>query len=128
LPGGRRRGLVAGALGALVALSVLATEDGPVLCPFRRCSGGYCPGCGMTRAWGRLLRGDLAGSWARHPYLILALAQVAVLGGTWRLASGPVRLRMERLLVPLAAANLALLIGIWVVRLVQGAIPPPFAG
>lgn len=119
---------VAGALIGFVAISALSTDDGPVLCPFRRCTGGYCPGCGMTRSGGRLLRGDVVGSWAQHPYLLLALAQVAVIGGAWRLASEPLRQRMARLLIPVLAVNLTLMLGIWTARIVDGSIPAPFAG
>ena len=120
--------LAAGALVGFVALSALSTEDGPVLCPFRRCSGGYCPGCGMTRSAGRLLQGDVAGSWAHHPYVVLALAQVAVAAAAWRLGSASLRGTMEKLVTPALAVNLALVSGIWLSRLVDGSIPAPFAG
>jgi len=120
--------LAGGALAAFVALSALSTEGGPVLCPFRRCTGGYCPGCGMTRSAGRLAHGDAAASWEQHPYLLLALAQLAVIGAAWRLAPAVFRHRMASLLLPALIVNLALLVGIWVARLLDGSIPAPFLG
>ncbi len=35
------------------------TADGPVICPFRLLCGFPCPGCGLTRAFGAIARGDL---------------------------------------------------------------------
>lgn len=114
--------------GAVVStLFALSDEDGPVLCPFRRCTGGYCPGCGMTRSSGRLVRGDVIGSWQQHPYLVLGLAQAAVVAALWRFGSGSLRAGIRAHGKRLLVANLALLIGIWVVRLFDGSIPVPFA-
>lgn len=102
-------------------------DDGFIICPLRRCSGGYCPGCGLTRSAGRLMRGDIAGSWARHPFLLLALVQAALLGALWRFGSARhqtfLRDRLWWLLVP----NTAVLLGIWVTRLITGTIPVPFS-
>jgi hypothetical protein len=120
--------LAGGTLAAFVALSALSTEDGPVLCPFRRCTGGYCPGCGMTRSAGRLARGDAAASWEHHPYLLLAVTQLAVVGAAWRLGPASFRHRLATLLVPALMVNLGLVIAIWVVRLLGGSIPAPFLG
>ena len=112
---------------AALALSS-STDDGLLLCPFRRCTGGYCPGCGGTRALGSLLRGDVAGSWRHHPIVLLITAQAAVVGLVWALA-GPearraIRRRTDRLLV----ANAVVLVGIWILRLTLGLVPVPFAG
>ena len=109
-------------LGALVVSA--DADDGIVLCPFRRCTGGYCPGCGATRATNRLLRGDVAASWAHHPWIILAAAQLAVLLGIAAVLHPAERLgRLRRMALPLLIANCALLIGIWVLRLHADTIP-----
>lgn len=115
--------------GGFLAAAVGASGDhGPVLCPFRLCTGGYCPGCGLTRAAGRLVRGDVVGSWHLHPFLLLAvvqgalvLAARAVLGAASPRWAGLARHR-ENLLV----ANLVLLTALWALRLALGDIPAPF--
>lgn len=37
------------------------------VCPFKRLTGLPCPGCGMTRAYLALLRGDISGAFQLHP-------------------------------------------------------------
>ncbi|MGF1598516.1 MAG: DUF2752 domain-containing protein [Acidimicrobiales bacterium] len=108
-----------------VAAVVVTDDDGPVLCPFRLCTGGYCPGCGLSRAGGRLARGDLAASWHQHPFALLAALQLVVVAA-WCLAG---RRRPGSLpLVPLLVGNGAVLVGLWILRLMLGDIPAPFAG
>ena len=95
-----------------------------VLCPFRRCTGGYCPGCGATRSANRLLHGDLAGSWAQHPWVVLAALQLAVLAGVLAVVDPTRRAdRLRRGALPLLVANCTLMTGIWVVRLSTDSIP-----
>jgi hypothetical protein len=121
-----RAAMVAG--GFLAAGVTASSDEGPVLCPFRRCTGGYCPGCGLTRATGQLIRGELRASVATHPVLVLLVAQLlAVLVARARF--GPVvgRWLTARLTV-IAVANTAALTLVWIVRMTTGAIPAPFAG
>lgn len=116
-----------GAAGAFLIAGITASsDDGLVLCPLRRCSGGYCPGCGLTRSAGQLIRGDLAGSWSQHPFLLLAFGQLAVLTGLWSLGSAQLRRRLSRQTTTFVVANIALLGAIWVARLATGTIPIPF--
>lgn len=122
-----RLGLAPVAAGLVIAGALVAganADDGVALCPFRRCTGGYCPGCGATRAANRLAHGDLQASWSHHPWVILAMAQVAVVAVVAAaLASGTRRLQLRRFAIPLVVTNTALLIGIWIVRLSAGTIP-----
>ncbi|MEM7339699.1 MAG: DUF2752 domain-containing protein [Actinomycetota bacterium] len=115
-------------LGAVLGIGLAATaDDGPVVCPVRRCTGGYCPGCGLTRAAGSLARGDVAGSWQYHPLLVVVLAQVLVVAPL--VAVGPslgARLGGARALLAALVANGALAVVIWAVRIATGAIPGPF--
>lgn len=112
----------------LVALGATASgDDGPVLCPFRFCTGGYCPGCGMTRSIGALVRGDLGGSWQHHPFLLIAVAQLMLLGAIWSVASGQVRQRLLANRNRLLAANGVALVLVWLLRLATGQIPVPFS-
>jgi len=121
---GRQTGMLLGGVAAAVAAAALSgdgTESGPVLFPFRRCTGAYCPGCGGTRAVGRLLRGDLAGAWHQHPYVVLLAAQSMIFGGAW--LTGPGRRVMRRVWLPILMANVALMAAIWMFRLAIGDIP-----
>lgn len=112
----------------MIAGVTASSDDGLVLCPLRRCSGGYCPGCGLTRSTGHLLRGDLRASVASHPYLILLVAQLIAVVVLWTTASQAVKARLQAWSTRLALANVVVLLTIWVVRLAFGAIPIPFAG
>ncbi|MEM9131490.1 MAG: DUF2752 domain-containing protein [Actinomycetota bacterium] len=117
--------IAAGAAAFVTAGVLSSSDDGIVLCPFRRCTGGYCPGCGLTRASGRLLRGDLVGSWQQHPYIIVGVLQAVVFTALWATGSrlwAPIRRRIT----PIVVANVTLLLAIWVARLATGSIPVPF--
>ncbi|MGI9598168.1 MAG: DUF2752 domain-containing protein [Acidimicrobiales bacterium] len=113
-------------VGIFLVLAALSNDDGPVLCPLRRCSGGFCPSCGLTRSGGRLLRGDVAGSWAQHPYLLIAVAQVAAVAALWRFGSASLQGRLSSLARPALAANVGIMAAVWVVRMAGGSIPIPF--
>ncbi len=118
---------LAAATGAFLVAGITASsDDGMILCPLRRCSGGYCPGCGLTRSSGQLLRGDLAGSWRQHPYLLLALAQLGVLAAAYAALSETRRARLRGMTSHLLIANASLLVAIWVARMASGAVPVPF--
>lgn len=118
--------LLAGGGATTLLLFALSTEDGPVLCPFRRCTGGYCPGCGLTRSGGRLLRGDLSGSWQQHPYLIFGLLQAVVAAVAWQFGSSRVRSWLQSRAVTLLVLNLTAMTVVWIARMVNGSIPVPF--
>ncbi|MEM9518222.1 MAG: DUF2752 domain-containing protein [Actinomycetota bacterium] len=130
-PSGSRRGasitgLILG-VAAVVGFVATADDDGVVICLFRRCTGGYCPGCGATRATRRLVLGDIGGAWAHHPWVVLGAAQALVIGGVVAAAARGVRTqRLRRVLARIAVPNLILLVVIWGVRLVDGSIPRPF--
>jgi hypothetical protein len=54
-------------------------QDNAPACMFKVLFGIDCPGCGMTRAFFALLRGDLAGSLTYNPALIPLLMTIVVL-------------------------------------------------
>lgn len=116
-----------GAVGAVAASTALG-DDGPVLCPFRLATGGYCPGCGLSRAANALLRGDVATSLSHHPYLPLLLLQGLLIGALVAFGSVSVGHRLWNSLLPLTLVNGGLLLALWIGRLATGAIPAPFAG
>lgn len=111
-------------IAAVLAVDAGGTDDGPGVCVFRRCTGGYCPGCGLTRSARHLTRGQLGAAWSDHPFLVLAAAQAAVAAVVY----GVVRrvgasINWNKVLVVLGIANLVLITGIWIVRLANGSIP-----
>jgi len=112
------------AAAAVLVVDAGGTDDGPGLCMFRRCTGGYCPGCGMTRSARHLTRGQVGGAWQDHPWLVLAALQIAVaalVAGFARWAGS--KLDWNKILVPVSIVNVVLLVGIWLIRITDGSIP-----
>ena len=66
------------ALAGIVLLYV-ALEAFGVTCPILFLTGISCAGCGMSRAWLSLLRGDLAAAFAFHPLFWLPVPAAALL-------------------------------------------------
>ena len=121
---GATAGLSAGAAAALVSVSV--EGDGLVLCPFRIITGGaYCAGCGVTRAVGHLMLGDLAQSWAMHPMALILGVQLLIFGAfyLYALHSGLTAVIRKINWNRLVMANGVLLVLIWCVRAANGSIP-----
>jgi hypothetical protein len=124
------RGWLSGAIvgvGAIAAVTITAAgdgDDGFVLCPLRRCTGVYCPGCGGTRAAAKLVRGDVVGSWHQHPFVALLAMQALVLGVIALRPAGKEWVA-ERWMT-LVYSNTAFFVALWVVRLGRGDIPGPF--
>ena len=112
------------AVAAVLAVDAGGTDDGAGVCVFRRCTGGYCPGCGMTRSARHLTRGEVGAAWHDHPIIVL-LAMQGVVGAVLFAAVRSLRprLRSLRTLAVVAAVNGVLLLAIWIVRLVDGSIP-----
>lgn len=109
-------------LGGLVGVAALTGDDGPVLCPFRVCTGMACPGCGLTRAVAHAARGDLAGSIRLHP---LALPLVALLAVAFVLRRSPVhRQRLDRWFAPIAITVGLAMVAAWLVRWRLGLLDP----
>lgn len=127
------RWLTAGLLAAPVAGVGLAQVWTPSdadtfsLCPFRRLTGGWCPGCGLTRGVVHLVRGDWDTAWAYHPLAVLAVVTLVVV---WAVLVGR---RLGRtvpwpgrgVVVGVAVAQVAVFLAVWGLRLADGAIPRP---
>ena len=116
-------------LSPLAVIGVLAItpaiEDGPTFCPFALCTGIACPGCGMTRAASRLIRGDLAAAVSYHP-LVPAISLIAVGGWAWYALkkTGRAKPISNRLLNGILIATFVALVTVWVARLATGTLPP----
>ena len=123
-PLSRTLGPIALAGGVVAAVGVATFDggdDGVVLCPLRRCTGAYCPGCGGTRAAASLVRGDVAGAWQRHPFVVLLAVQLMVLVAV--AADGRGRAWVRRHAVVLTVVNALGMLVLWAVRLARGDIP-----
>ncbi len=120
-PGRDRTADIAGlGIGALFALA-FGDDDGVILCPFRRCTGGYCPLCGTTRAALSLARLDVPTAWGRHPFTVLVVAQLAI----WAGLSAVGRTVGPSFRTRVLSANVLLVLVVWVVRLSTSDIPTP---
>ena len=112
-----------------LAIGVLAvvtpSDDGPTICPFALCTGSACPGCGLTRAASSLVRGDFTSAML-YPPLVLLIAAQAVGGWVWYLLRRAERVRpMSQLtLTIILASTTAVMIGVWLMRIVTGTLPP----
>ncbi|MEO5838585.1 MAG: DUF2752 domain-containing protein [Acidimicrobiales bacterium] len=128
----RPLGFLAGAV--LLAPTLLRPDaGGPVLCPFRRVTGVWCPTCGMTRAVAWMAHGDLHQSLRYHPLAPLLLIE-AVLGAAFLwyrhrahrddpawVPFGFLRSHSpQTLLRALIVANALLVLAVWVIRVKSG--------
>lgn len=122
----RDRLLLAAPFLAAGFLAIVPTaDDGPTLCPFALMTGTACPGCGMTRAAGYLIRGDLSSALRYHPLVMLVVVQALAGWGWWMLR------RSETVRPPSTRITNAILIGtgvslivVWLLRLWAGWLPP----
>ncbi|HEV8297612.1 MAG TPA: DUF2752 domain-containing protein [Acidimicrobiales bacterium] len=116
-------GLVAAPIAAAVSLAAWdpARRGGPPLCPLRACTGVSCPGCGLTRAAGSIVRGRWHEAMTLHPLIPLVLLELA---GGWLLLTtrrfGRSPMMSRTLLVSLLWLNVAAFFGLWLWRLHSG--------
>jgi hypothetical protein len=111
---------------AAALLTVAPTGDeGPTVCPFALVTGTACPGCGMTRAAGYLIRGELSLALAYHPLVVLISIQ-AMAGWVWLILRRsdrvkPVSTRITNAI--LIGTGVSLII-VWLLRMWAGSLPP----
>jgi hypothetical protein len=122
----RNRLLLSAPFLAAAFLSVApVSDDGPTACPFALVTGTACPGCGLTRAAGYLIRGDLSLALAYHPLVILISIQ-ALAGWVWLILRKsdrvkPVSTRLTNAV--LIGTGVSLLV-VWLLRMWAGSLPP----
>lgn len=63
----------------IIGLFYLLIEALGVTCPIKFVTGVSCAGCGMSRAWLALLRGDMLSAFSFHPLLLLPIPAVLLL-------------------------------------------------
>ncbi len=86
-------------------------------CPFHALTGGWCPGCGTTRALHELLHGDLVAAFGLNPLMVLALPLLGY-SALSLVTAGPHRRPLPDVLASPLAAHLALwtILLYWVLR------------
>lgn len=140
LPSPTRRSLALWAAVGLAGLAVLAglrawvpPEDPRLsVCLLRNATGLPCPGCGMTRAFAHLAKGEWSAAWKDQPLaFVLAveagaawLAWGGLLASSRRGGRGGRLLRLEDpRIVPVLLGHAAVLVALWVGRLATGTLP-----
>lgn len=109
----------------IVALALApAVEEGPTICPIALCTGTACPGCGMTRAASRLIRGDVGAALSFHP-LIPLVALLSIAGWAWfvLVRAGKVEPPDRGLVNGVLVVTAIALVVVWIVRLATGTLP-----
>lgn len=99
------------------------TSPLPETCNFRRWSGLDCPGCGMTRAFISIARGDFAKAWNYNPaspffYLLVACQIPFRAVQLWRIRGGGPPIFVSGWGYTPAFMLMALLLGQWIVRVI----------
>ncbi|HEV7504248.1 MAG TPA: DUF2752 domain-containing protein [Thermoanaerobaculia bacterium] len=125
----RARTWAAAGLFGIVGLALLhawtpAGDAASSICLLRRVFHLPCPGCGMTRAFAALAKGDWRAAVSLHPLAPVVAAELVLGWAAWGLALAsrrPVRLpgRLDGLLL----ANLAALVALWLGRVATGTLP-----
>ncbi len=113
-------------LAALALLHVWVPDPNPAhaFCFSRRFLGIPCPGCGLTRAFAHLAKGEWPAALAAHPLApVLAAEAVAawLLWGIGLRRSAP--LFRPEWIVPVALGHAAVLCALWLGRLATGSLP-----
>jgi Protein of unknown function (DUF2752) len=112
-----------GAAAIGIALWDPARRGGFPLCPVRALSGHSCPGCGLTRSLGSLLRGRFGEAVTLHPLLPVLVLEVMLAAAVVLVLGDRVATRVPRWFVPgLLALNGCALAVTWVIRTSTGQI------
>lgn len=107
---------VLGLLAAVTIGSIILNRIFGTVCLFKALTGYPCPGCGMTRAWWSVLRGDITDAFYWHPLFLLAPVLVGAIA-VYTFAKKPLPRKIAEItLLVLAAAFII----VWIIRLVNG--------
>ena len=109
---------------AIVLATVNPSDSSPTICGFARCTGVACPGCGMTRAAGQLVRGNLIEALRYHPLILLVATELLAAWTIWTAhRAGWIQWRHRRWVDIVIGATAGLLLVVWVIRLATGSTP-----
>lgn len=94
------------------------------VCLFRRTLDLPCPGCGLTRAFGALAKGEFAASWHLHPFAIwlsLELFAAWLVVGWWLWRGEP--LPASKKVMPWVLMQVGVYLALWTGRVATGTLP-----
>ncbi len=111
---------------AAASLSEVSAEEGQIFCPFRLSTGGWCPGCGGTRALKHLVHGDVSMSLSLNPFLLVLMTQLVAISVAFLAVPDKARTWFRENRLTFMKANIVMAIAIWIVRLWTDTIPTPF--
>ena len=116
----------AGGVAAALVLHVWVPSNDPrfAICALRRLTGLPCPGCGMTRAFAHLAKGEWSAAVHDHPLAPLLAVELLLAWAAWGLAAAGLT-RLPALAKPELAAlgHLAVLVAVWLGRMAAGTLP-----
>lgn len=117
-------GLAGFAAAAVLHLWVPGSGPETSFCFSRRVLGLPCPGCGLTRAFAHLAKGEWPAALAAHPLAPVLAAEIVLLWLVWgRAALRGLPLASPAWLTPAVLAHMAVLCALWLGRLSTGALP-----
>lgn len=113
-------------LAAAVVLHLWVPISGPEtsFCFSRRVLGLPCPGCGLTRAFAHLAKGQWSAALAAHPLAPVLAAEIVLLWLAWgRAALQGLPRPQPAWLTPVVIGHVAVLCALWLGRLSTGTLP-----
>jgi hypothetical protein len=113
-------------LAGLAVLHVWVPSGDPsgAFCLSRRLFHLPCPGCGMTRAFAHLAKGEWAAALALHPLAPVVALEIVAGWALWGLGLAARRvLRLPVGIEVLLLGNVALLFALWLGRAATGTLP-----
>jgi hypothetical protein len=113
-------------LAGLLVLHVWVPASGlqNTVCLFRRLTGIPCPGCGMTRAFAHLAKGEWAAAARDHPLAFPLAAEIVLAWLAWGAALlGRLPLRLPVRYEAWMIGHLAALTAFWLGRAATGTLP-----
>ena len=117
-------GLAGLAAAAVLRLWVPGSGPETSFCFSRRVLGLPCPGCGLTRAFAHLAKGEWSAALADHPLAPVLAAEIVLIWLVWgRAALRGLPLAPPAWLTPAVLAHVAVLCALWLGRLSTGALP-----
>lgn len=113
-------------LAIAVVLHLWVPGSGPEtsFCFSRRVLGLPCPGCGLTRAFAHLAKGQWSAALAAHPLAPVLAVEIVLLWLAWgRSALQGLPRPQPAWLTPVVIGHVAVLCALWLGRLSTGSLP-----